>query len=176
MCVGCDSAGAGKCDPGKCRYGPSKDPAIAVCNYKCCIEVQTFQGVGNYPKATIINSATSEVYGLPITLAKVAFWLDITTCLPGEYFETNTLVGTKPETNIWANNVNMKGNIIVDMISGSATNATFVGVEFIKGDGSVDPYFPIHAQLIKSVKFCVTGYKQDNTTSVISDVSVIYWP
>jgi hypothetical protein len=139
--------------------------------------VQTFTGTGAayYPKAKITNSATGDVYTVPITLDQAAFMLDIVTCLPAKYYQTSDVAGTTGIANGWAADTTLLGNMIVDMASGNGL--LWVGVQFPKADasGAYDNYDPIYYH-IESAKFTVTGFKFDNTTSVISDVKVVFWP
>jgi hypothetical protein len=171
VCLSCELTGPGNCDPGKCLYGPTGLTAAPLCNYKCCVNVQTFQGSGaaSYPKATIINNSLNETYEVPITLDQAAFWLDITTCMPGAFYETSDPAGTTQQTNIWAYDTALTGFVLVDLASGNGL--IWTGIQKFIGDGTYADLNPaIYGQGIATASFCLTGYPLDMASEVESDI------
>jgi hypothetical protein len=170
--------GPGKCDPGKCIFGATTNPTIAICNAKCFIDVKTFKVAGKFAQVKITNSATGEVYVVLITNAQAVFWLDIAKCQPGPpgVFAEDSVTGTGSQINQWASEIPPAGSFVVDMISGSTVypGATWVGIQFLLG-GIATAYFPVYAWDIKSVTFYVTGFQLDNTTMVFSNGVVKYY-
>jgi hypothetical protein len=181
LCDSCDTAGPGKCDPGKCRFSATGAAApTAVCTSKCFVKAEIFAGTGTayYPKAQITNAATGDVYVLPIVNNQYAFMINVDTCRPvisgGTEFTygTDSGVGTGQLVNSWVSFANAQwvGSYIVDL--GSGGGMIWMGITQSNGDGTMT-YTDIYGRGNKTASFTLSGYTLSLTTQAWSDVVTV---
>jgi hypothetical protein len=193
LCDACDTAGAEKCDEGKCRFGATGLVTPPICKSKCFVKLEIFPltqvGFAYYPKAEITNGATGEVYKLPIANCQAAFMIDIATCRPiidktihpGTvfYYGADDGPGTTSAVNGWtaSSYAAWTGSFIVDLASGCPPAIGFKWLAVQRSDGAGIPVMTeIYSGGNRTASFTITGYTATMDSQDWSDVVTTPFP